>query len=120
VSKPTKVVLLTLTIAVLGFVGLVKAYIPAADADRVILYTTRACPYCAALRRTLDSNGIPYTDRDVARSLVGAVGFLFLGGRGGPVSVIGPEIVYGYNEKIIADRLAAIGYPIDGGSDQRE
>jgi len=117
-SKPIKTILAALTIAVLAFVGLVRAYIPAADADRVILYTTRSCGYCAALRQTLDINGIPYTDRDVERSVVGAVGFLFLGGRGVPVSVIGPEIVYGYNKNVIAERLAAIGYRVEAGSDR--
>lgn len=100
---------------------------PAPDSTRVSIYTTAWCPYCARLRAGLAASGIPYQDYDVERSLQGQLGFWTLRGRGVPVSVIGPEIVYGYDAPRLAAALDRLGYrfvpaqtgpaPADGAAD---
>lgn len=73
------------------------AHRPDADSTRVAIYTTAWCPYCARLRASLEASAIPFRDYDVERSLDGQLGFWALRGRGVPVSVVGGEIVYGYD-----------------------
>ena len=85
---------------------------PAADSADIVIYTTRWCSYCAALRAHLDAYGIPYTDQDVETSLQGGTGFRALRGRGVPVSVIGPDIVHGFDLDGINRALAALGHPV--------
>lgn len=86
---------------------------PAADSTAVVVYTTEWCPYCRALRLYLDAYRIPYKDYDVEKSLSGMMGFWALRGRGVPVSVIGPDVVYGYNMAQINRSLAALGYQVE-------
>ena len=86
---------------------------PAADSTRVVLYTTSWCGYCAALRTQLEAAGIAYTEHDVEKSLAGQMGFWTLRARGVPVSVIGPQVVYGYQEAALESALAGIGQPVD-------
>ena len=83
---------------------------PDADSTRVVIYTTAWCPYCARLRATLAASAIPFRDYDVERSLQGQLGFWALRGRGVPVSVIGPEIVYGYDQPRLAAAFDKLGY----------
>ncbi|HEX7026958.1 MAG TPA: glutaredoxin domain-containing protein [Gammaproteobacteria bacterium] len=86
---------------------------PAPDSTGVTLYTTGWCPYCRSLRLYLDAYDIPYKDYDVEKSLSGIMGFWTLRGRGVPVSVIGPEVVYGYDLEKINRSLAALGYKVE-------
>lgn len=85
---------------------------PAPDSTAVVLYTTEWCPYCRSLRLHLDAYRIPYKEYDVEKSLSGIMGFWALRGRGVPVSVIGPDVVYGYNMAQINRSLAALGYEV--------
>ncbi|HSN71178.1 MAG TPA: glutaredoxin domain-containing protein [Steroidobacteraceae bacterium] len=89
------------------------AHRPAADATRIALYTTSWCGYCAALRQQLDSAGVEYTEYDVEKSLAGQMGFWALRARGVPVSVVGPQIIHGYQEVALESALAELGYPVD-------
>mgnify|MGYP001813612308 CR=1 FL=1 len=89
---------------------------PASDASAVVIYTTAWCGYCAALRAHLEAHAIPYTDHDVETSLQGAMGFWTLRARGVPVSVIGPDIVHGFDLEAINRSLAALGYPVTPGT----
>lgn len=86
---------------------------PAPESTAVVLYTTEWCPYCRSLRLYLDAYGIPYKDHNVEKSLSGIMGFWTLRGRGVPVSVIGPEVVYGYDLEKINCSLAALGYEVE-------
>ena len=65
-----------------------------------------------ALRAHLDAHGIPYTDHDVETSLQGGMGFWTLRGRGVPVSVIGPDVVHGFDLDAINRALAVLGHPV--------
>jgi glutaredoxin len=83
---------------------------PSKTSTRVVIYTTKQCPYCEKLRRDLAASAIPYTEYDVEKTLQGQLGFWALSGRGVPVSVIGPTIVYGYRVQEIQEALKDLGY----------
>ena len=89
---------------------------PDADSTDIVIYSTTWCDYCAALREHLDTHAIPYTDHDVESSLQDGMGFWTLRGRGVPVSVIGPDVVHGFNLEGINHALAALGYPVASGA----
>ena len=85
---------------------------PAADASSVVIYTTQWCPYCTRLRAYLDDQRIPYREYDVENSFQGGMGFWTLRGRGVPLLVIGPEIIYGFDMERIGGALTRLGYKI--------
>ncbi|MCG2635311.1 MAG: glutaredoxin family protein [Gammaproteobacteria bacterium] len=86
-------------------------YQPMASSNDVIIYSTEWCPYCRALRIQFDALAIPYEERDIEKSLDAMAGFLWLGGRGVPLSVIGGQIIHGYRPAPISDALIAAGHP---------
>jgi mycoredoxin len=92
--------------------GAAWLYRPQADSKEIILYTTTWCSYCESLRLLLKAYGIPYKERDVEKSLAGAAGWWALRARGVPVSVIGGEVVYGYDLPKIDEALRQLGYTI--------
>ena len=87
-------------------------YVPKSGATEIIIYTTQWCPYCKALRNTLNQYDIPFTEHDTEKSIQGILGFWALRARGVPVSVIGEEIIYGYDGQKITDALVTAGYEI--------
>lgn len=87
-------------------------YVPKSGATKIVIYTTQWCPYCKALRNTLNQYNIPFTEHDTEKSIHGVLGFWALRGRGVPVSVIGEEIIYGYDGQKITDALISSGYEI--------
>jgi len=87
-------------------------YLPKQGSDKVVIYSTSWCPYCKALRNTLNQYNIPFTEHDTEKSLQGFLGFWALRGRGVPVSVIGERVVYGYDGQAITDALVDAGYEI--------
>ncbi len=105
---------LLVTVLVLLVIDRSTAYIykPKPDATEIILYTTDWCPYCNSLRIHLQTNSIPFTERDIEKSLSGIAGFWALRARGVPVSVIGPEVVYSYDINTINKALVDLGYSL--------
>ena len=87
-------------------------YLPKEGATDIVIYTTQWCPYCKALRNTLNQYDIPYKEHDTEKSIQGILGFWALRARGVPVSVIGEEIIYGYDGQQITDALVNSGYAI--------
>ena len=85
-------------------------YKPQTDSKDVVIYTTEWCPYCNSLRIHLNNNNIKFTERDVEKSISGIAGFWALRARGVPVSVVGPEVVYGYDIDKINQSLVDLGY----------
>ena len=85
------------------------AHRPDADSTAIVLYTTTWCGYCERLRQDLRASGIAFTEYDVERSLDGWLGMWALRGRGVPVSVIGTQVVYGYQVPKIDAALRALG-----------
>jgi len=85
---------------------------PGPDARAVVIYTTAWCPFCKKLRAHLDAHHVAYTDYDVEKSFNGGMGFWALRGRGVPVSVVGPAIIYGFDVGKIDKALTSLGYEI--------
>lgn len=66
--------------------------------DRVIIYTTRRCPYCHAAKQYLASRGVPFIERDVEMDPSAAEEMVRLSGQQGvPVIRIGDEIIIGFD-----------------------
>lgn len=77
-------------------------------AEKVVLYATRWCGYCAKTRAFFAQNGIDYLELDVEESDEGKRGYRALGGNGVPIVVIDDsQVIHGYNP-------AAIGAALEG------
>lgn len=114
VERTRKFALYTAAALALLLVGLDRfaalMHRPDEDSTAVVIYTTAWCPYCARLRSALATSDIPFTEHDVEKSLTGQMGYWTLRGRGVPVSVIGAEVVYGYDLPRLARALNALGH----------
>ena len=86
---------------------------PTAHSTDIVIYTTDWCPYCNSLRIHLDHNKIPYKEYDSEKSIAGITGMWALRARGVPVSVIGPNVVYGYDIDTINQSLVELGFSQD-------
>jgi glutaredoxin len=82
---------------------------PGENSREVVIYTTEKCNYCEQLRRSLKNSKIQYREYDVDKSFQGQLGLWALGARSVPVSVIGPNVVYGYRVDEIYKALKALG-----------
>ena len=111
--KKLLIVLAILSVSVFGLDRLIAyLYLPQENDVAVILYSTSWCPYCKALRNTLNQYQIPFTEHDVEKSLPGFVGFWALRAQAVPVCVIGEQVIHGYDGQTITDALIAAGYEI--------
>lgn len=86
---------------------------PQPGAKQVVIYTTTWCGYCKALRSALVANKIPFTEYDVEHSFQGQLGYWTLRARGIPVSVVGPQVIHGYQMDRMQDALAKLDHPFD-------
>lgn len=66
---------------------------------KVIVYSTKTCPWCKKTKEFLKANKIPFTSKDVGSSSKNA-GEMFKksGQQGVPVTDIGGKIIIGFNE----------------------
>lgn len=84
----------------------------AAEQYPVVLYTAPQCTACDLARAYLDRRKIPYTDKNVAEStelqqeLRQKSGALTV-----PTIAVGPKVMRGYLESLLAGELDAAGYP---------
>lgn len=92
--------------------GVTHLYLPEENSNKVIIYTTDWCPYCETLRNTLGQYDIPFIDYNTETSLHGLIGYILLGGHGVPISVIGNQVIYGYDGQQITDALVQAGHEI--------
>ena len=86
---------------------------PQPGSKQVVIYTTTWCGYCKALRSALVANKVPFTEYDVEHSFQGQLGFWTLRARGVPVSVVGPQVIHGYQMEKMQDALAKLDRPFD-------
>lgn len=111
--KKLLIILLVLALAIFSVDRLAAhLYAPKENDTAVVLYSASWCPYCKALRNTLNQYQIPFTEHDVEKSIHGFLGFWALRGRAVPVSVIGEQVIHGYDGQIITDALISAGYEI--------
>ncbi len=81
----------------------------AGDPSRVVMVSAEWCGYCQKQLAEFRAAGVRFTELDFdlaeGREVVEA-----LGGRGVPMTVIGDEVIHGYNRPALQKHLAAIGY----------
>lgn len=75
--------------------------------ERVVLYATDWCGYCAKTRRFFAENHIPYQELDVERSETGRKEYAQLGGGSVPIIVVnGSKVIRGYDPEAILEALS--------------
>jgi len=92
----------------MGWIGDSSPELPefaAAYDDKVVLYATDWCGYCAKTRELLAENEIPYTEYDIEKSAQGKSEYDQLNGQGIPLLLIDGDVVRGYRANDIL-RLA--------------
>lgn len=90
-----------------------NAHRPQPGSKQIVIYTTTWCGYCKALRSALVANKVPFTEHDVELSFEGQLGFWTLRARGVPVSVVGPQVIHGYQMEKIQTALEKLDHPFD-------
>lgn len=65
--------------------------------NKVVLYGTSWCGYCAKTRKMLRENHIAYIEYDIEKSLKGKTQYNKLNGNGVPLMLIDGVVVRGYN-----------------------
>lgn len=65
----------------------------------IIMFTTEACPYCEKAKKYLASQGATWCERDIEWSDDDAQLFKQLGGFGTPLTIIGSEVIGGFNNE---------------------
>lgn len=65
--------------------------------DKVVLYATDWCGYCAKARTFLKDNNIPYVEFDIEKSTEGRAEYEKLGGNGIPLLLVRGNVVRGYS-----------------------
>jgi glutaredoxin-like YruB-family protein len=75
---------------------------------KVEIYSTPTCTYCAHAKDFFKKNGVEYTEYNVAADVTKRGEMLEKSGQMGvPVIDIDGSIVVGYDEKVLAELLAA-------------
>lgn len=75
--------------------------------DKVVLYSTTWCGYCAKTRTFFAENHIDYQDIDVEHSPEGQAAYQKLGGNGVPIVVINDDtVIDGYAPDQLSEALA--------------
>lgn len=74
---------------------------------KVTIYSTPTCTYCHAAKEFFTTNGVEYTELDVAADLAARSDMVSKSGQMGvPVIDIGGTIVVGFDEARIKEALA--------------
>ncbi|SDD13367.1 glutaredoxin family protein [Aquimonas voraii] len=81
----------------------------AGDPSRVVMVSAEWCGYCQKQLAEFRSAGVRFTELDFDTA-AGREAVEALGGRGVPMTVIGDEIIHGYNRPALQQHLAAVGY----------
>jgi mycoredoxin len=116
--SPIKLLAITGVVLVAGLVWNKKREIERADPRRqtgesgIVMLGAEWCGYCQRLKAALDEAKVSYTELDVEDGGAGYDAFAALGGRGVPVTVIGQEVVHGYDAERLDELLSARGYDV--------
>jgi len=79
--------------------------------DRVVMLVAQWCGYCRKLRSDFDGARVAYHLLDIDTP-EGARAMQALGARGVPVTVIGQDVVRGYDTRALNERLIPLGYRV--------
>jgi len=77
-------------------------------APKVTIYTTPTCPWCHRAKKFLQENQVAYEEKDVASDHDARHEMIRISQQMGvPVIDIEGEVVIGFNEPVLRDRLLA-------------
>ena len=76
-----------------------------ATKKKVIVYSTKTCPWCKKTKEFLKQNKIPFTDKDVGNKKNANEMIKKSGQYGVPVTIIGKKIIVGYDVEEIKKAL---------------
>ncbi|ALN87164.1 glutaredoxin family protein [Lysobacter capsici] len=76
---------------------------------RIVMLAAQWCGYCEKLRKDFELANVRYSLIDIDTE-AGQRAMEAVGARGVPVTIIGQDIVYGYNMDEIKDRMEPLGY----------
>ena len=82
----------------------------ATGAGGIVLLSAQWCGYCKALRASLSAHSVPFREIDVETSTEGARAYDALHGKGIPITVIGQDVVYGYDVARVDKLLQPLGF----------
>jgi len=68
-----------------------------ATKNKVIVYSTKTCPWCKKTKEFLKANKIPFADKDVGNKKNADEMIKKSGQYGVPVTIIGKKIIVGYD-----------------------
>jgi len=81
--------------------------------DGIVLLSTAWCGYCKRVKAAFDAAGVGYEELDIETSDAGERAYDALRGRGVPITVVGQDVVYGYNADKLSGLLGERGYRVD-------
>jgi len=77
-------------------------------AQKVIIYTTPTCGWCHRAKAFFDENHVAYEEKDVASDLAARQEMIQKSHQMGvPVIDVGGELVLGFNEPVLREKLLA-------------
>jgi mycoredoxin len=79
----------------------------------VVVYSTAWCPVCARLRDCLQRSHVPFEERDVDLSARAEAEWAQLDGTGVPVTLVGQQVLYGFDPEELKTALAQAGQKLD-------
>jgi glutaredoxin-like YruB-family protein len=86
--------------------GKLKVPKPIKVSRKVVIYSTKTCPWCAKTKDFLKANKIKFTNKFVDNSKKNADEMIKKSGQQGvPVTVINGKIIIGYNESALKSAL---------------
>ncbi|HZA95637.1 MAG TPA: glutaredoxin domain-containing protein [Burkholderiaceae bacterium] len=79
----------------------------------VVLYSAAWCGLCAQIRTCLKASDVPFEERDVEKSMRASAEWWALRVRGVPATLVGPELIYGFNTKRLTASLDSAGFAVN-------
>jgi glutaredoxin len=80
--------------------------------NAIVLYSAAWCGLCAQIRTCLRASNIPFDERDVEKSMRASAEWWTLRVRGVPATLVGSELVYGFDTKKLTATLDSAGFPV--------
>ncbi len=78
----------------------------------VVLYSAAWCGLCAQIRSCLRASDVPFEERDVEKSMRASAEWWALRVRGVPATLVGSELVYGFDTKKLTSTLGDAGFSV--------
>ena len=73
----------------------------------VVIYSTPTCHFCHAAKEFFTENNVPFTDHNVQEDLTARQEMITKSGQMGvPVIMIGDDMVIGFDENTLREKLA--------------